>query len=228
MSNETSKTNLIRGQEFIDAYLSGSVIDIGCGSDLVVSWAEPFDQVHGNAEKILRYRQAGAYDTVHSSHCLEHMTNVPESLGQWWVLVKPGGYLVLVVPDEDLYEQGIWPSRFNRDHKATFRMSQSETWSPMSYDIVELVNRLAGGDLVALERQDAGYDHSLRRHGLSAAGRVAFRLNKLRRNLFRALGLNSARVDRIANRLAFRLGAPIDQTLGPAVAQIQVVVRKKD
>lgn len=226
MAKETSKTNLIRDQRFFDAYLSGRVIDIGCGSDLVVPGAEPFDQVHGNAEEILQYRQAGSYDTVHSSHCLEHMTNVPETLRQWWELVKPGGHLVLVVPDEDLYEQGIWPSRFNRDHKATFRMRKAETWSPVSYDIEELVSQLPGSELVALERQDNGYDHSLMRHGLTGPGRVAWRLNKLRRNIFRALGLNSDRVHRASNRVAFLLGAPIDQTLGSAVAQIQVVVKK--
>lgn len=226
MSNETSKTNLIRGDAFIESYLSGRVIDIGCGSDLVVPWAEPFDQVHGDAERILRYREAGSYDAVHSSHCLEHMADVPESLGQWWALVKPGGYLVLVVPDENLYEQGIWPSRFNRDHKATFRKGGSETWSPVSYDLGELLRRLPDSEIVALDLQDAGYDHSLKRRGLTGAGRIAFRLNKLRRNLFRALGLNTERVNRVANRIAYSCGAPIDQTLGAAVAQIQAVVKK--
>jgi hypothetical protein len=42
----------------------------------------------------------------------------PEAaLRQWWALVRPGGYLVVVVPHEDLYEQGMWPSAFNSDHK---------------------------------------------------------------------------------------------------------------
>ena len=63
-----------------------------------------------------------AYDAVCSSHCLEHMRDVPAALTQWWALVRKGGYLVLVVPDEDLYEQGGWPSLFNSDHKATFRI----------------------------------------------------------------------------------------------------------
>ena len=51
------------------------------------------------------------------------MRDVPQALEQWWQLVKPGGAMVIVVPDEDLYEQGAWPSLFNRDHSATFRLN---------------------------------------------------------------------------------------------------------
>ena len=49
--------------------------------------------------------------------------NIPEALSQWWSLVKTNGYMIIVVPHEDLYEQGIWPSIFNIDHKATFRLN---------------------------------------------------------------------------------------------------------
>jgi len=41
--NEATKTNRIRGEEFKLRYLSGRVIDIGCGKDLVVPGAIPFD-----------------------------------------------------------------------------------------------------------------------------------------------------------------------------------------
>ena len=117
MVRETSKTNRHRSPEFFDVYLSGRVIDIGCGDDLVVSWAEPFDKTEGDASAILSFRPPETYDCVHSSHCLEHMENVPNALGQWWKLVKPGGHIIIVVPDEDLYEQGNFPSLFNQDHK---------------------------------------------------------------------------------------------------------------
>src|SRR5262245_895099 len=114
--NESAKTNQIRGKEFMDRYFQGRVIDIGCGTDLAVTHAEPFDSEHGDANRVLDYLQPEQYDCVHSSHCLEHMAHPEQALRDWWALVKPGGYLVLVVPHEDLYEQGVWPSRFNPDH----------------------------------------------------------------------------------------------------------------
>src|ERR1700730_16888727 len=106
MTNEASKTRAVRGPQFAELYLAGAVIDIGCGLDPIVAHAEPFDLQHGDAQEIAALRPNAAYDAVCSSHCLEHMRDVPKALEQWWALVRDGGYLVLVVPDEDLYEQG--------------------------------------------------------------------------------------------------------------------------
>ena len=167
-------------------------------------------------------------DFVHSSHCLEHMKDPARALRSWLRVVRPGGHLIVTVPDEDLYEQGIWPSLFNRDHKATFRIDKPESWSPVSFDLRALLHGLRDSEPLSIEKQDAGYDYTLMRHGIGRAGRLAFRLNKLRRNIFRAIGLRSRRLNTAANRLAFRLGSPIDQTLGPAVAQIQAVVKKRE
>lgn len=35
-------------------------------------------------------------------------------------MVKPGGHLIVTVPDWHLYEHQQWPSRFNYDHKWIF------------------------------------------------------------------------------------------------------------
>src|SRR4051794_20067410 len=107
---EASKTREIRGEDFTRIYFSGSVLDIGCGPDLVVPHAKPFDFEHGDANRILDFLAPESFDCVHSSHCLEHMREPPVALAQWWALVRPSGYLIIVVPDEDLYEQGVWPS----------------------------------------------------------------------------------------------------------------------
>jgi len=50
--NETSKTNALRGPGFADQYLKGRVLDIGCGTDIVCAWAQPFDVEHGDAQRI--------------------------------------------------------------------------------------------------------------------------------------------------------------------------------
>ena len=52
------------------------------------------------------------------------MRDPRSAIAQWWGLVKPGGVLFVIVPDEDLYEQGFWPSRFNCDHKWTFTIAK--------------------------------------------------------------------------------------------------------
>jgi SAM-dependent methyltransferase len=211
MTDEASKTRLVREKDFELRYLQGRVIDIGCGPDLIVPHAEAFDLEHGDAQEIGSLRSNAAYDAVCSSHCLEHMRDVPRALAQWWSLVRPGGYLVVVVPDEDLYEQGGWPSLFNSDHKATFRIGGNKSWSPVSYDLLALVKGLEDAEIVSCERHDQGYDHRLRKRHISALDRILFKVGR-----------------RIGSQRSFRLlGAPVDQTLGQALAQIQVIARKR-
>lgn len=227
MSAESSKTRRLRGPEFARKYLQGRVIDIGCGPDLIVPHAEPFDVEHGDAQLIATLRPTGAYDAVCSSHCLEHMRDVPAALAQWWSLVRPGGYLVLVVPDEDLYEQGGWPSLFNPDHKATFRLHSSSSWSPVSYDIAELAGALPNAEILSCERQDAGYEHALRKSSLSAIDRGLFFAQGVSNELLRRAHVSEANwLRRTVNGAFRRVGTPIDQTLGPALAQIQVIAKK--
>ena len=161
---EATKTRSIRGDVFERKYFSGSVLDIGCGPDIVVPHARPFDIEHGDANLVLNYLPPESFDCVHSSHCLEHMRDPPRALAQWWALVRPGGYLIIVVPDEDLYEQGIWPSAFNSDHKATFRLDRPSSWSPVSHDLRALVAALPSSEVIECSIQDQGYDRKLMRN----------------------------------------------------------------
>lgn len=147
------------------------MIDIGAGKGLVCPWAELFDIEDGDANQITRYRTSGSYDAVHSSHCLEHMTDPVVSLSQWWALIKPGGYLVLVVPDEDLYEQGFWPSRFNNDHKATFIIKTDKSWSPVSHIIpIDQTAREALAQIQVVEKKDKQPMSGLSSQDLSSNG----------------------------------------------------------
>jgi SAM-dependent methyltransferase len=227
--DEARKTNSLRGEEFIRRYFSGSVIDIGCGPDLVVPHAVPFDVEQGDAQWILNYFEPESFDCVHSSHCLEHMRNVESALAQWWGLVKQGGHMVIVVPDEDLYEQGIWPSLFNPDHKATFNLGKQNSWSPVSRDLGALVRALPDAEIIEACVHDKGYDRRLMPKWGPKFGRVLFRLAEPRNRFFHRLmrhGVPIYRVNQAFNRLGRVLGQPVDQTLGPAFAQIQVVARK--
>ncbi len=151
--DETSKTLFLHGQR-LAPFLMGRGIDIGCGSDPVTPDCRGFDVSDGNAERIDEFVD-DEFDFVWSSHCLEHMSDPRDALGRWWKLVRPGGYLILIVPDEDLYEQGCWPSVFNDDHKATFRLRGRSNWSPVSVDL-EWELRSLGAVIRILEVQDDG------------------------------------------------------------------------
>ena len=41
------------------------------------------------------------------------------------------------VPDEDLYEQGQFPSTYNVDHKWTFTILKTTSWSPCSLNLAK-------------------------------------------------------------------------------------------
>jgi SAM-dependent methyltransferase len=228
--NEASKTLSFRGLDFVDRYLRGKVLDIGCGTDLVVPAAQPFDLAHGDANRIADYLPIETFDCVHSSHCLEHMQDVPKAIRQWWSLVKPGGVMIITVPEENLYEQGIWPSVFNPDHKATFRFDTQTSWSPVSYDLRTLVRELPGAEVLEAQVQDVGYEHRLkhpwRHNGMGLFGRLAHFFGRARKAVLRPTGDRFRSLDAFLDKLEWHLGKPVDQTLGGALAQIQVVVRK--
>jgi SAM-dependent methyltransferase len=221
MSDESSKTRKVWGA-LEHAVLQGEGIDIGCGPDPVFAHVMPFDLAQGDANEILRHvhRQ---FDFVYASHCLEHMRDARAAIVQWWELVKPGGVLFVIVPDEDLYEQGFWPSRFNRDHKWTFTIAKRASWSPVSINLLDLAKSLPGGEVVDIRLFDQGYDRQLYCNG-RMAGSTAWRFARARGRaaygILRALGFDKDRLKR-------RFIRPIDQTAFPdTLAQIQCIVRK--
>jgi SAM-dependent methyltransferase len=158
--NEATKTMHHYSKLLIPFLEKGSILDIGAGSDPIRPNAVVFDLAQGNAEKINSYLQT-KFSCVFSSHCLEHMKDPRMALLEWWKLVEDGGALIFIVPDEDLYEQGIFPSLFNGDHKATFTISKETSWSRNSYNVMELVKDLENADLVYCKLQDNDYERAL-------------------------------------------------------------------
>ena len=221
MANESSKTKKVWG-ELERSVLQGEGIDIGCGADAVLPGVMPFDLAQGDANRIRDF-VARQFDFVYASHCLEHMRDPRAAIAQWWELVRPGGVLFVIVPDEDLYEQGFWPSRFNGDHKWTFTIAKRASWSPVSVNLLELAKSLPGGEVVDIRLFDTGYDRQLQSNGrvagtaswklARAAGRAAY-------GVLRLLGFDKEALKR-------RFIRPVDQTAFPEVlAQIQCIVRK--
>ena len=106
-----------------------------------------------------------SFDFVHSSHTLARVVDVGAALTSWVRILKPGGYMVVTVPDEDLYEQGVWPSRFNTENKWSFTMAKTTSWSPRSINMIEIARVVAG--VLDLERMTRQVDFF--RPGLNAA-----------------------------------------------------------
>lgn len=135
------------------------IIDIGYGGTLVVPHAFGFDKANGNAQHILDFVCPDSQNVVFASHVLEDMEDPFRAVNEWWRLVRTEGYIYLIVPDEDLYEQGVWPSRFNPDHRHTFRRGILDSWSPVSIDINEIIFELEirGGKVMSRKLNDHGY-----------------------------------------------------------------------
>lgn len=225
MAREASKTNQFRDPSFFREYLTGRVLDIGAGPDPIVPHAEIFDQHQGDANNILEHISTESFDAVHSSHCLEHMHDPIKSLRDWWSLAKPGGFMITVVPHEDLYEQFNWPSIFNEDHKSTFRLGGKTSWSPVSVDLLTECQKLPKCVIRGKKIWDNNFDYDLLfPKGVKPRNRRDF-LNRQISSVARRLRNRGLRKKIFEYQLS--RGYPIDQTAkSDALAQIEIVCQK--
>lgn len=133
---------------FHNFYFVGKGIDIGCGDDSLNNYRHVFrgiesvrgwDLPDGDAQ-YLKGVEDNTYDFVTSSHCLEHMVDVTTALTNWVRVCKPGGYVVITIPDEEMYEHDYWPSRYNSDHKWSFTLrNPDKNKMPKSINVLNLL-----------------------------------------------------------------------------------------
>lgn len=126
-SRKTYKEKIDNG--FFDKYCNGPGLDIGYlgyEKDIVpiLPSAVGIDLNTENYDgKTLPFPD-NSQQFVYSSHCLEHISNRAEVIKEWHRVVKPGGYIITIVPHQDLYEKkGNLPSIWNEDHKVFYRPS---------------------------------------------------------------------------------------------------------
>lgn len=90
----------------------------------LVIWDKDFG--HGDAHDLAGIPNE-TFDYVHASHLLEHLEDPIRFLRRAFEVLKPGGYLLLLVPHRDRYEnKRLLPSRWNEDHKSF--------WLPEEHD----------------------------------------------------------------------------------------------
>lgn len=158
---------------FVTKYFRGDGVDIGGLPDPLGLYRSLFplmrsvrtwDITDGDAQHMAGVNDE-SYDFVHSSHCLEHLVDPREGLRNWFRILRPNGYLVVTVPDEDIYEQGIFPSTYNLDHKWTFTIVKQRSWSPKSINVVDLARSLGdAADVVRITLLDSTYRYDLPRY----------------------------------------------------------------
>lgn len=176
---ETSKAVIRRlsDSRFVSRYFVGHGIDIGCGDDSLLKYRQQFplitdvkswDLPDGDAQ-YMQTVQDNTFDFVHSSHCLEHVYDPYEAFRNWIRICKPGGHIVTTIPDEDLYEQGQWPSTYNGDHKTSWTIAKTESWSPVSNSVMAFLFSFADQvEVLKVELVDASYNYNVQRYDQTA------------------------------------------------------------
>jgi len=155
--NETSKAMMrrLRDPMFASQYFVGRAIDVGSGNDPLsrqlgfwplLKSVDEWDVKDGDAQLMLGVPD-NSYDLIYSSHCLEHVHEPLPTLWRWLEVLKLHGHMVVSVPDFEMYERGIWPSRFNPDHKSTFGFERvAELLSSTKCEVIKVERIIAGFD----------------------------------------------------------------------------------
>lgn len=168
---EASKATMRRNfdRRFATTYFVGDGIDIGCGHDCIGRYSEfyplltsirPYDQEHGDGTYLADIADE-SFDFVHSSHSLEHMSDMSTAMTNWVRVLKPGGHMILLLPDEDMFEQGTWPSVYtNGDHQCSFTIYKNESWCKDSINILEFLMNYPMLEILKLEKLDSTYLYS--------------------------------------------------------------------
>ena len=175
MANECLKAihRRIREPAFSLLFFVGLGLDVGAGQDGLSKYTYLFPRCKGVRDwdtedgdgQTLNGIPDNEFGFVHSSHSLEHMRDPHQALARWLDVVKPNGHIIVTIPDEDLYEQGVFPSTWNPDHKHSFTIDKPSSWSHRSVNVLDLYAKLRHrAELVRLVRLEETFaPHGLRR-----------------------------------------------------------------
>lgn len=147
-------------------YTRGKVLDLGSGpyitfphflrvdneADEGLFGIKANPQVRVETCEQLTIFASQSWDAVFSSHMLEHIApeRVPAALKEWLRVIKPGGFLVLYLPADDLYPK-IGEKGANPDHK----------WDVSYESMLEHMRKAGSWDLIDYQHrsEDREYSH---------------------------------------------------------------------
>ena len=128
---ETLRSHARRVREgFYERYLAGhAVLDIGyrggrADAEPVTAHATGVELDYPGYDGIRLPFEDASQDAVFASHTLEHIDDWRAILADWFRVLRVGGFLVIAVPHQQLYERRAYlPSRFNGNHKRFYMPS---------------------------------------------------------------------------------------------------------
>lgn len=128
MVRHLNETDTRRDFVLVEKYCRGLGIDCGCGTNrlspsvLTIDWYPHSDTdmiwncVHEGGRHPYPFRD-NRFDFIFASHLIEDFA--PEEIqwvfNEWMRLIKPGGYLVLLVPDMENKRYPDWDEQFTED-----------------------------------------------------------------------------------------------------------------
>ena len=154
--NEQTKAAIrrIRDWAFPNLYFVGEGLDVGAGADPLDPLVYPritsvtaWDKPQGDAST-LPGLHPGSFDFLHASHCIEHLPHPGAALARWIEVVRPGGHLILTVPDWEMYEGCRWPSRYSNEHAWAFSLDPSFAVEPHVRYVPTFLDRHGHGTTV--------------------------------------------------------------------------------
>jgi len=165
--NETQKSALRRSREpaFLQHYFAGDGLEITRYGAASAALKALFPRIHdltlwdGTAAEAARLQDVpdASYDFIHAGSILAEVENPAKVLARWLDVLRPGGYAIFLLPDEDLHGKGRWPNPFNPHHKSSFTIYNERRALPHSINVLDLVRRFA--PIAACERVSLVRDH---------------------------------------------------------------------
>jgi len=221
--SETTKINQLRDINYFNTFFSGTVLDIGAGDDPVVDKATIFEREDGDANNILEYIKS-TFNTVYTSNLLEHLENPLKSVKDFEALVSEDGYLIIVLPIFEYYEQGLFPSIFNNDHKFGFSYYYGCKKNYL-ININELINSLKFSKLVMFEANLNNYNKNLifknflnlNTYQLRKISRISYEVNKR---------INIKILKKFLLYFLTKLNIPFDQSSGDSLCSMTLIFKK--
>lgn len=154
-------------RRFTTTYFVGNGMDVGCGQDPIANYKEfyplmgdvrPWDLSDGDGA-LLEGVENESLDFLHSSHSLEHMQDPYVAMDNWLRVLKKGGHMVLLLPDEDMFEQGVWPSTYaGADHITSWTIKKKESWCPASINVLDFFGKYSDMvEILKVEKLDSTF-----------------------------------------------------------------------
>lgn len=128
-SSEAAK---VRDMENVMRFVTGRICDVGAGGDKITPDAyaidgRPLPGVDCVQDGLFITTQ-GPFDTIFSSHFLEHVVEPTGYIYNWWTNLNVGGHLVLYLP-----QKGAYNSHENIEHMWNWEYLDFVFWFKRSF-----------------------------------------------------------------------------------------------